>query len=95
MEKLIIPLSGDNYCTWKVQVRMLLINHDLWNIVNGNETIGAGASEKVAADFTVRKNKALSTIVLTVSPSLFYLLGDPTDPTVVWGKLENHFQKPC
>jgi hypothetical protein len=35
----------------------------------------------------------LATIVLSVDPSLLYLLGDPQDPAVVWEKLTNQFQK--
>ena len=38
-------------------------------------------------------DKALSIIVLSISPSLLYLIGDPNDPVIVWKKLENHFQK--
>ena len=33
------------------------------------------------------------TIVLTVQPSLLYSLGDPVDPTIVWNKLADQFQK--
>ena len=39
------------------------------------------------------KDKALATIVLTVQPSLLYLIGDPEDPSEVWQKLESQFQK--
>ena len=28
-----------------------------------------------------------------VDPALLYLIGEPTDPTEVWTKLENQFQK--
>ena len=33
------------------------------------------------------------TIVLSVQPSLLYLIGDPEDPCEVWQKLESQFQK--
>ena len=39
------------------------------------------------------KNHALAIILLSVDPSLLYLLGDPTDPTAVWEKLSTQFQK--
>ena len=58
----IVPLTGANYPTWKVQ-------------------------------FIYRKNRALAIIVLSIDPSLLYLIADPTDPTVVWGKLSTQFQK--
>ena len=43
--------------------------------------------------FLARKDKALATIVLTVQPSLLYLIGDPEDPSEVWQKLESQYQK--
>ena len=32
-------------------------------------------------------------LVLSLDPSLLYLLGDPKDPVVVWKTLSNQFQK--
>jgi len=32
-------------------------------------------------------------IVLSINPSLLYLLGDLTEPTAVWEKLSTQFQK--
>ena len=90
MEKLLIPLDGKNYPTWKLQARMLLMNLDLWSIVNGSE-----GPPEVAANvpaYQRRVNKALSTIVLAISPSLLYLIGEPESPSQVWLKLEGHFQ---
>ena len=43
--------------------------------------------------FKTRYDKALTTIVLAVSPALLYLLGEPEDPVKVWDTLENQFQK--
>ena len=40
-----------------------------------------------------RRGRALATIVLSVDPSLLYLIGDPVDPTIVWKKLADQFQK--
>ncbi len=54
----------------------------LWNIVNGKEN----APEDEHADqakFMTRRDKALAQIVLSIQPSLLYLLGDPEDPVVV------------
>ena len=43
--------------------------------------------------FMTRRDKALAQIVLSIQPSLLYLLGDSEDPVVVWKKLENQYQK--
>ena len=45
------------------------------------------------AKYMQRKDKALAIIVLSVDPSLLYLLGEPTDPVTVWNQLSNQFQK--
>ena len=37
--------------------------------------------------FGARRDHALAIIVLSVEPTLIYLLGDPVDPVVVWKKL--------
>ena len=46
------------------------------------------------AKFMARRDRALATIVLSVEPSLLYLIGDPVaDPVAVWQKLADQFQK--
>ena len=88
------PLNGSNYATWKVQCRMALIKEGLWNIVNRTELISNDASREEKNKFLLRKDKALATIVLSVEPKWLYILGsDPNDPTDVWERLANQFQK--
>ena len=91
---LIVPLKGPNYATWKVQCTMALKKDGVWGIVNGTE---APPADDAAADarerYAGRQDKALATIVLSVDPSLLYLLGNPVDPVAVWKKLEEQFQK--
>ena len=84
-------LDGDNYATWKVQVKMCLIKDDLWRIVNGDEVAPTEAGALVK--FNIRKDRALAIIVLAVDQKLLYLLGDPVDPVAVWKKLQDTFQK--
>ena len=43
--------------------------------------------------FVTRRDRALAIIVLSVDPSLLYIIGDPTEPTVVWRQLSAQFQK--
>ena len=89
----IVPLNGRNYPTWKVQCRMALVRDGLWGIVSGSETAPSGEDADRLSKFTARRDRALATIVLAVEPSLLYLIGDPKDPVVVWGKLQDQFQK--
>ena len=72
MEKLLVPLDGKNWCTWKIQVRMMLMSLNLWDLVQGTATLAQAAEAAVAAEFRRRVTRALFTIVLAVSPSLLY-----------------------
>ena len=89
---LIKPLNGSNYATWKVQCKMALIKDGLWGIVDGKEN--APTNEEQIPKYALRRDRALATIVLSVEPTLLYLLGpDPEDPAEVWKKLAGQFQK--
>ena len=48
--------------------------------VAGMEERPDGTHAGKLAKYPVRRDRALSTIVLAVDPSLLYLLGDPEDP---------------
>ena len=90
----IVPLTGGNYPTWKVQCRMSLIKDGLWGIVDGSKRApeeNYGAYSK----FSSQKNRvfSLAIIVSYIDPSLLYLLDDPTDPTAVWERFSTQFQK--
>jgi len=90
----VVPLNGANYPTWKLQCRMTLVRDGLWGYVDGSEVLGADANDQAQANFSMRKNKALATIVLTIDPTLLYLIGDePDDPAEVWNRLQGQFQK--
>ena len=87
-----VPLNNSNYPTWKVQCRMALMKEGLWGIVNGTET-PPDVQADTYAKFMTRRDRALATIVLSVDPSLLYLLGEPENPMMVWKKLSDQFQK--
>ena len=90
---MVISLNGSNYPTWKVQCRMALMKDGLWSIVSGSERAPAAAEADKYAKFVARWDRALPIIVLSVEPSLLYLIGDPEDPIIVWQKLADQFQK--
>ena len=91
----LVSLNGGNYVTWKLQCQMALMKEDLWSIVSETEEPpGEGASATIVAKYRARKDRALATIVLSIEPSLLYLLGDdPKEPVNVWNKLKGQFQK--
>ena len=84
----LVPLNRINYVNWKIQRKMALIKDGLWNIVNETETV---PDTTLHAKYLPRKDGAKSTIVLSVEPSLLYLIGDPDDLAVVWKILANQF----
>ena len=93
-KQIIVPLNGANYATWKIQCKMALIKEASWNIVNGSEVSpDPGADRNVYTKYVTRRDRALATIVLSVEPSLLYLLGDPEHPAIVWRQLQDQFQK--
>ena len=91
---LIIPLKGSNsLATWKLQCCMVLMKEELWSIVNGTEQAPVGREEEKLAKLIARKDQAVALIVLSVEPSLLYLVGDPDEPVTVWKKMSDQFQK--
>ena len=89
----IVPLNGTNYPTWKLQCRMALMKDGLWGIVDGSDIAPNPEDAEKHAKFVSRRDRALALIVLSVEPSLLYLIGDPKDPVEVWKKLLDTFQR--
>ena len=91
----IVPLNEKNFATWKIQMKMTLMREQLWGIVSGTEVAPTGdaATAEATGKFIKRGDRALSMIVLAIQPTLLYLVGDPTDPKVVYDKLAATFQK--
>ena len=75
----IVPLTGANYPTWKVQCKMPLIKDGVWGIVDGSER-AAEENDGTYSKFISQINCALGITVLSTDLSLLYLVGDPTDP---------------
>ena len=71
---------------------MSLVKDGLWGIVSGTEE-APEAGTQAHAKFLTRRDHALAIIVLSLDPSLLYLVGDPTDPAAVWNKLSTQFQR--
>ena len=72
---------------------MALMRDGVWSIVNDMEQLPDPEDRNQYSKFVSRRDKALTTISLSVNPSLLYLIGDPEDSVVVWKKLSYQFQK--
>ena len=65
----------------------------LWEIVNGSETLPDGASADTRSKFEQRTDRTLAVVVLSIDPSLLYLVGEPKEPVTVWTILSDQFQR--
>ena len=89
----IVPLNGTSYPTWKIQCCMALMKDGLWTFVDGSKAPPDDSASLEYGKFIARRDRVLAVIVLSVQPSLLYLIGDPDNPVDVWKKLANQFQK--
>ena len=72
---------------------MLLIKNQMFGIVNIPEVAPAEGTTAELVKFNAREDQALAIIFPSIQPKFLYIIGDPTDPTVFWGKLQDTFQK--
>ena len=86
----VVPLKGTNYPAWKIQIKMALMKE---GIVTSEETALTSSNESDWAKFASRQYRTLATIVLAVDTSLLYLISNPEDPTVIWKKLADQFER--
>ena len=86
-------LSGDNFHSWKFQMKMYLIGKDLWDIITGDETLNAQASAQEQRKFRKRENMALATVCLSVTTSLQIYVRSANTAKEAWDNLQKHFER--
>ena len=86
-------LTGNNYHTWKFQMKMCLIGKDLWGIVTGDETLNPGASNQEQQKFRRRENLALASICLSISSDIQIYVRSAGNAKEAWTSLEQHFER--
>ena len=89
----IVPLNESNFPTWKIQLKMYLISQDLFGVVNETEVAPADTTTAEYSRYAKKRDKALAAIVLAIEPRLLYIIGEPQEPSEVWKKLTNTFQR--
>lgn len=85
------PLTGDNYDTWKIQMRAILKKNDLWEYVTGTLP-QPGKSDAKYAEWIKNDGKAESDILLAVSPSELIALDGLETSKDIWEKLKSLYQ---
>lgn len=87
-------LTGENYVSWKFQMKHLLRSQDLFTFVDGSSVKPADdAEEAVKIKYVSSVNKAYSLLALSVSTDLIYLISDCEEPVTAWNKLKAHFER--
>ena len=75
-------------------MKHLLRAKDLYDIVEGTAEKPADSAEAaVKTAYQSKVNNAFSTIALSISTDLIYLISDTEDPATAWKKLKNHFER--
>ena len=86
-------LTAENYHNWKFNMKMFLIGKDLWEIVQGTETLGENATAEEQRKFKKRENMALASVCLSVSTSLQIYVRSSETGKDAWDCLAKHFQQ--
>lgn len=85
------PLDGSNWMTWKIQMKHLFLDRDLWGHVTGDATPPEDA--QLLVKFKKAAQKANTMLYLHVAQSQIYVIGDEEKPTETWKKLSDHFER--
>ena len=83
------PLNAENYDTWKIQMRAILIKNDLWPYVDGTKSCPTGSG---ADDWKENDQKACADISLCIVPSELGQIGECKTSHEMWTKLKNTYQ---
>lgn len=84
-------LTGDNYDTWKIHMRAILIKNDLWEFVSGLFP-KPQLSDPKYAEWLKMDRKAEAEILLAVSPSELAALDGLESSKAIWEKLKSMYQ---
>lgn len=84
-------LRKDNYDTWKLQMRAVLIKNDLWNYVSGILVKPEGNNDDVQS-WTRNDQKAMSDIILSINPNELRLVKKCVTSRDMWLKLQETYE---
>lgn len=88
-------LNKENYDTWKIQIRAVLIKNDAWGYVSGSckKPPGGDATAEAAVQRWIKNDlKAQSDIILAMSPSVIKQVNGCTIAYEIWTKLEGIYE---
>ena len=86
-------LNGENYHTWKFNMELLLQGKDLWDYVDGSETLVAEATDEMKKKWKKCDNQARSIICLSVQENVQIYVRSSKTSKEAWDSLSKHFQE--
>lgn len=87
-------LDENNYSSWAIQMKSILVHLELWSIVSGKLVLSNTATPEQSAAFDAKDEKALASIMLCIKPSqITHILHCQTSQSA-WNKLKEIHQ-PC
>ena len=89
-------LDGDNYNSWKFNMKLLLMSNDLYGFIDGSEVAPVPTDtdkmEKEIKLYKSRSQKAFSTIALSIDKQLQVHVRNTLCPKTAWNSLKSHFE---
>jgi gag-polypeptide of LTR copia-type/Zinc knuckle len=77
-------LNDSNWGQWRMFIKALLVKKNVWEVVNGSETLPSGSpNSKPVRTFRRKQAEAIAEITLRVEPSQLSFIQDE-DPKAVW-----------
>ena len=81
-------LTGNNYQSWKYNIKLVLMDRGLWGFVTGDEeapvTTDEDKKEKEVKEYRLKCDKAYSIIALNIEKNLQIHISSTTSPKTAW-----------
>lgn len=87
-------LNNQNYKTWATYLSSYLQGQDLWDVVQGNDTVQpAGENAEALRKWRIKVGKAMFVLKTTIEEELLDHIKDATNPKVAWDTLAEVLSK--
>jgi transposase InsO family protein len=85
-------LEASNFSSWKLRLKMILIDRGLWEVVDGTELKPAPDNKALYDAFIKKDNQALAQIVLTLSNSQLVHVRNASSSRDAWRNICSAFE---
>ena len=78
----VMKLNGRNWVTWKLQMRHLLLEKEIWEYVEGSVSVPRTTATQ--NEFKKKTQKALTAIILSIEADQLYIVESCETPEEAW-----------